>query len=173
MGALPVLTVYLCLALAANHSGTIRTWESLSPQAAPEPLDADVTTADPALPPDVISPVAKPILPEARKTGERESGSSINWAGVYQSSARFLAVEHGFRLLTEPGTRSGLKGSFIRNYWRSVSNLHGWADGDEFYVNYVGHPMQGSVAGFLWAHNDLRYRRAEFGTDPIYWKARL
>ena len=87
--------------------------------------------------------------------------------------SRFLALEHGFRLLTEPGTRSGLRGSFFGNYSRSVANLHGWADGDEFYVNYVGHPMQGSVAGFLWIQNDRAYRHVEFGADAMYWKSRL
>ena len=47
--------------------------------------------------------------------------------------------------------------------YRSVLNLHGWADGDPFYVNYVGHPMQGAVAGRIWLLHDPRYRKAEFG----------
>ena len=65
-----------------------------------------------------------------------------------RASGRFLAVEHAFRLATEPGTRDGLKGKFFGNYARAVGSIHGWSDGDEFYVNYVGHPAQGSVAGF-------------------------
>lgn len=81
---------------------------------------------------------------------------------------RFLMVEHGFRLLTEPGTRDGLKGSFFQNYAASVANLHGWADGDEFYVNYVGHPMQGAVSGFLWTQNDPAYGKVVFGKDRLY-----
>ncbi|MBI5084640.1 MAG: hypothetical protein HZB13_08590 [Acidobacteria bacterium] len=56
---------------------------------------------------------------------------------------------------------------------RPASNLNGWADGDPFYVNYVGHPMQGAAAGFIWVQNDHSYRRAEFGRNPIYWKSRL
>ena len=47
------------------------------------------------------------------------------------------------------------------------------ADGDEFYVNYVGHPMEGAVSGFLWAQNDRAYRRAEFGKSAAYWNGRL
>jgi hypothetical protein len=88
-------------------------------------------------------------------------------------SGRFLAIEHSFRVMTEPGTRTGLKGSFARNHANSVGNLHGWADGDEFYVNYIGHPMQGSVAGFLWVQNDRSFRHAEFGKNEVYWKSRL
>ena len=45
--------------------------------------------------------------------------------------------------------------------------------GDEFYVNYVGHPMQGCVVGFLWVGSDVHYRHAEFGKSPVYWKSRL
>lgn len=101
------------------------------------------------------------------------SAEGVDWTGLFRASARFLAIEHGFRLLTEPGTRSGLSGSFFKNYGRAVSSLHGWADGDEFYVNYIGHPMQGSVAGFLWAGSDRAYRGAEFGLNRLYWRSRL
>jgi len=97
----------------------------------------------------------------------------VDWAGVLRASGRFLALEHGFRLLTEPGTRSGLRGSFFDNYAKAIGNLHGWADGDEFYVNYVGHPMQGSVAGFIWIQNDRPYRGVAFGRDRLYWRSRL
>jgi hypothetical protein len=38
---------------------------------------------------------------------------------------------HGFRWLTEPGTRASGAG-LGTGYVRSVFNLHGWADGDPF-----------------------------------------
>jgi hypothetical protein len=115
--------------------------------------------------------VALPVLPKSTISAPPPNG--VDWVGLIRSSGRFLAVEQSFRLLTEAGTREGLKGPIIRNYFRAVSNVHGWSDGDEFYVNYVGHPMQGAVAGFLWSGNDRRYRHIEFGKDPLYWKARL
>jgi hypothetical protein len=125
-------------------------------------------------PPSALSPAILPVLPSASKSPETaRKEESVNWTGLFRASGRFLAIEHSFRLLTEPGTREGLKGSFIHNYARAVGGLHGFADGDEFYVNYVGHPMQGSVAGFLWAGNDRRYRNVEFGRTPEYWKSRL
>jgi len=110
-----------------------------------------------------VSPISGPESPQ----------SAVDWSGLFRPSSRFLGVEHGFRLLTEPGTRTGLKGSFFDNYGRATGNLHGWADGDPFYVNYVGHPMQGSVAGFLWVQHDGSYRNAEFGRDRLYWRSRL
>ena len=138
-----------------------------------------IATADPPAPtdsPDGATAVPSSLLPtpkplEALVLNNPEKG--VDWAGLLRASGRFLAIEHTFRLLTEPGTRSGLEGSFFGNYARAVGNLHGWADGDEFYVNYVGHPMQGSVAGFLFVGNDRAYRRAEFGRNRLYWRSRL
>ena len=125
-------------------------------------------TSRPVLPFVLPGPTRTPMVTTST---EREPG--VDWGALLRASGRFLVIEHGFRLLTEPGTRSGLKGGFLRNYADAVSNLHGWADGDDFYVNYVGHPMEGSVAGFLWAQNDRKYSYVEFGNDPAYWKSRL
>src|SRR5262245_43614469 len=72
---------------------------------------------------------------------KEEPIQGVDWSGVVLQSINFLSVEHGFRLFTEPGTRSGMRGNFLRGYGASIGNLHGWADGDPFYVNYVGHPM--------------------------------
>lgn len=122
-------------------------------------------------------PASANAVPAARLDrigfGSRPPQEGVDWTGLFRASGRFLAIEHGFRLLTEPGTRSGLSGSFFGNYGRAVGNLHGWADGDEFYVNYIGHPMQGSVAGFLWVQNDRGYRQAQFGKNRVYWRSRL
>jgi hypothetical protein len=69
-------------------------------------------------------------------------------------------------------TRSGGLG-VGQSYGNSISNLHGWADGDPFYVNYVGHPMQGAVSGRLFLLNDPKYSRTEIGDGAAYWKGRL
>ncbi len=69
-------------------------------------------------------------LPNAPKPRE-----SINWDSLTKQSLFFLGVKHGFRLATEPGTRNGFQGPFWYNYYNSLSGLHGWADGDPFYVN--------------------------------------
>jgi hypothetical protein len=120
-----------------------------------------------------FAPFVLPAPPALSVVAPKPLDTGVNWVGLSQASFRFLVAEHGFRLVTEPGTRSGLNGPYLRNYGRAMGNLHGWADGDEFYVNYVGHPMEGSVAGFLFVQNDRTYRRAEFGASPAYWKSRL
>ncbi len=111
------------------------------------------------------------LIDPAAKTVSTPSGG-VDWGGVLKESSLFLAMQHGFRLATEPGTRSAAIPS-AGSYLKSISSLHGWSDGDPFYVNYVGHPMQGSVTGFIWAQNDRKYRNVEFGRNADYWRGRL
>src|SRR5574337_1284740 len=125
--------------------------------------------------PDSV-PAALPFAPiygSKNVESPSENQNSVDWNGLANDAWRFLAIMQAYRVATEPGTRAGLKGAFFDNYASSIENLHGWADGDEFLVNYVGHPMQGAVSGYIWVHNDRQYRLAEFGRNRFYWKSRL
>jgi hypothetical protein len=124
--------------------------------------------ADRALQPGAGVPQPAPDVPQ---NGEAEP-KGINWRGLLIESFQFLALEHGFRYATEEGTVNPRR-PFFRGYKDSIENLHGWADGDPFYVSYVGHPMQGAVSGFLFVRNDRGYRTVTFGKDRAYWKSRL
>jgi len=96
----------------------------------------------------------------------------VNWKGVLTQSLGFLTIEHGFRYATEPATRNtGVP--FFSGYVDALHNLHGWSDGDPFYVNYVGHPIQGATAAYIFTQNDRAYRNVEFGKNRAYWKSRL
>lgn len=97
----------------------------------------------------------------------------VQWRPLLNQTLTFLGIQHGFRMATEPGTRTGMKGPFLSGWIDSLKSLHGWSDGDPFLVNYIGHPMQGAVAGYLWVHNDPKFRTAEFGRNARYWKSRL
>ncbi|MDP9113121.1 MAG: hypothetical protein M3O20_05505 [Acidobacteriota bacterium] len=97
---------------------------------------------------------------------------AVQWKSLFSQSFRLLLIEHAFRYATEPGTRHPGQ-PFFYGYLNSVGALHGWSDGDPFYVNYVGHPMQGAVSAYLWTLNDPRYRNVEFGKNPDYWKSRI
>ena len=99
--------------------------------------------------------------------------SGVDWHNLFLSSVTFLAFEHAFRSATEQGTREAFGDSLLGGYGNSLGNLHGWSDGDPFYVNYIGHPMQGSVTAFIWQHNDRAYRDVVFGKNSRYWKAKL
>jgi hypothetical protein len=102
-----------------------------------------------------------------------EPRERFRWREATLQSSLFLAIQHAFRLLTEPDTRAQLKGPFWRDYGRAVRGIRGWGDGDPFLVNYVGHPFEGAVAGYIQTHNDPDYRRAQFGASQAYWRSRL
>jgi hypothetical protein len=119
--------------------------------------------------PPAGSPVSgAPALPGDLSAKETQ----VHWGDLVLQSLEFLTIEHVFRLSTEAATLNPHISTW-RGYVDSVTNLHGWADGDPFLVNYVGHPMQGSVSGFLWIQNDPKYRDVEFGKNRRYWKSRL
>jgi hypothetical protein len=48
-----------------------------------------------------------------------------------------------------------------------------WNDGDDFLVNYVGHPMQGAVSGFIEIQNDPTGREQEISATRAYWMSRF
>jgi hypothetical protein len=118
---------------------------------------ADVTTAN------ASAPAAQPTLTKS---------PGIRWRPLMIESLKFLVLEHGFRYATQQATREPNR-SFFRGYAQSLGNIHGWADGDPFLINYVGHPMQGAVSGFLFAGNDGDYEGVSFGSNRAYWKSRL
>ena len=111
-------------------------------------------------------------VPEVHKLSIDSKPPGVQWKTLFNQSLRFLLFENAYRYATEPATRDPDL-PYFRGYLDAVGALHGWADGDPFYVNYVGHPMQGAVAGYIWTLNDTQYRNVHFGKDPEYWKSRV
>jgi hypothetical protein len=83
----------------------------------------------------------------------------------------FLSIQHGYAF-TQPKTRRDLHGPFFKDYFRSVASLGKWEDGGRFFTNYVAHPMQGSLLGFVWVQNDPKGKAAPFGRSKAYWRSR-
>jgi hypothetical protein len=116
------------------------------------------------------SVVANPILP-AGLPKER-----FHWGPALWQSFEFLVVEHAFRLANDPYARYLL---FHKPLWHDylVSADHfymnQWGDGDSFLVNYIGHPMEGAVSGYIFLQNDPQGRSAKFGKSSAYWQSRL
>ncbi len=119
------------------------------------------------------SPRPENIVPVSRSVDVTVTEPMVDWRRLRNGTATFLGVQHAFRLVTEPGTRQGLSGPFFDGWAKSAGALHGWSDGDPFLVNYIGHPMQGAVASYIWIAADGRYRGAEFGANRQYWMSRL
>ena len=121
--------------------------------------------------PDFFQPLPDQTLDQYLKEGRRRN--NFDWNAAFRQSMFFLAIEHAFRIGTEEGTRADLKGPFFKDYFRAVRSLRGWSDGDPFLVNYIGHPMQGSVAGFIQIHNDPKGVNEKVSLNKSYWRSRL
>jgi len=154
--ALPFIGLLFALSVAAQSqsSGLL-------------PYTTAPTAADSGPPTTRVLPLIQPI----RSATEQQRG--VDWGHLIGQSLFFLSFENAFRCGTEQGTRDGFSNPFFRGYLNSVGNLHGWNDGDPFLVNYVGHPMQGAVTGYIWTQNDRGYRDIQFGQNRRYWKGKL
>jgi len=116
-------------------------------------------------PSSAAEPLIKPAAPQQQ--------AGVAWGSLLKQTLLFLSIENGFRCATEEGTRAAFSHPFFPGYLNAVGNLHGWDDGDPFYVNYIGHPMQGSVTEFMWTNNDSAYRDIQFGKNRKYWKGKF
>ena len=114
------------------------------------------------------------VSSSAAKAGEHDntSGTAFNWEGAATQSLFFLGIEHAQRL-TQEKTRNELKGPFFPDWKDSVAGLHGWSDGGSFFTNYIAHPMQGGVSGFIQIQNDAHGRSLEFSGSRTYWNSRM
>lgn len=102
-----------------------------------------------------------------------EKKEKFHWKPALLQSSLFLGFQHGYRLATQTGTRSELHGKFFREYVQSAKNLRGWNDGNRFFINYIGHPLQGGVTGQIFVNNSDRAKRQEFGKSKAYWESRF
>jgi hypothetical protein len=92
---------------------------------------------------------------------------------AFGESWLFTGIMHAFNIATEAGTRDALNGPWLKDYLRSVSELRGWSDSDKFMAPYVGHPIEGSVFGFIERQNDPQYRLVQWGDGREYWVSML
>src|SRR5262249_897781 len=85
---------------------------------------------------------------------DKQSKRGIDWKDTLLQSLTFTTWMNLWRVATEPSTRRDLRGPFWKDYINSAKSVRGWRDGDEFLVNYVGHPLQGAVSGNILIQND-------------------
>ena len=98
--------------------------------------------------------------------------SHFRWRTALQESFYLLAIQHSVRM-SQAKTRREMAGAFFRNYTEFIAGVHGWGDGDGFLANYVGHPMQGSISGYIAVQNDPSAIHVRFGGTRQYWNSRL
>ena len=103
----------------------------------------------------------------------QEPPKTFEWKPALTESYRLLLMEHGWRLIFQEKTRRELGGPFFKDYWRSIQGIRGWGDGDSWLTNYVGHSMQGAVAGYIHIYNNPTGWPLEFNSSEPYWNSRL
>jgi hypothetical protein len=112
----------------------------------------------------------------ARELDEPWRYESYHWRGLIAQSLFFNAVESSFRLANDDQIRRLVaRKPFWHDYFASMRqfNMHRWNDGDDFLTNYVGHPMQGAVAGYIEIQNDPTGRQQEISATRDYWMSRF
>jgi len=91
------------------------------------------------------------------------------WLTASRHALMLLAIEHGTRLALDSKTRNELSGPFFRDYVDSVHIPRDWDDGDSVAVNYVGHPIHGAAAGYLYRDAAGVRGSGRFGLSTSYW----
>ena len=92
--------------------------------------------------------------------------------GAIVDSFRLLILEHSTRIAFQQKTRRELAGPFLRDYVRSVRIPDTWEDGDGWGVNYIGHPIHGAAAGFIWLDHEDGAHDPDLGFSKEYWTSR-
>lgn len=119
---------------------------------------ADASTSDPSINP---------------RDAQLPNNGKFRWKPALGEALLFTGIMHTFNIATEAGTRDALDGHWFRNYTDSVSQLRGWSDSDTFMAPYVGHPIEGSIFGFIERQNDPKYRLVQYGDGREYWISML
>ena len=122
-----------------------------------------------------------PAVPAVSDPAPEDSGGAeaapdkidrgFHWKSATEQTLLFLGIQHGYAL-TQPKTRRDLHGHFFKDYFRSVASIGKWGDGGKFFTNYVAHPMQGALLGFVWVQNDPKGKAAPFGRSKAYRRSR-
>lgn len=107
------------------------------------------------------------------QTSQDRSQAHFRWGPAFGESILFTGIMHTFNIASEAGTRDTLNGHWFQDYVDSVSELRGWSDSDHFMAPYVGHPIEGSVFGFIERQNDPNYRLVQLGDGREYWVSML
>jgi hypothetical protein len=125
-------------------------------------------------------------LPSAKAFSEPEKSATaeakpetFHWRRALEESGTFLVVEQAWVVHTDFRWVVSENGVPFNHYWRdyrqSLSRWWeaGWSAGENPMYNYVGHPIQGAITGYIQIQNDPRSRNLEFGKTKEYWWSRV
>jgi hypothetical protein len=121
-----------------------------------------------------VSPVlgGTAVAQDGLTVGVHADRQGADVLGAFSDSLKLLLIEHGTRIAFQEKTRRELGGNFWVDYTRSIRMPQQWSDTDAWAVNYIGHPIHGAAAGYIWLDHKPG-TPAEFKNDRSYWTSRL
>jgi hypothetical protein len=103
--------------------------------------------------------------------GVSDDREGADLLGAVTDSFKLLMIEHGWRVAFQEKTRSELGGNFWSDYRRSVRIPKQWEDTDAWWVNYLGHPIHGAAAGYIWLDHEP-HAPSDISLSREYWSSR-
>lgn len=106
----------------------------------------------------------------------------FHWGRALLESFELLSIEQAYvlhddwRWVAGSNSENGIPfNHYWRDYKQSLSSwIHsGWNDGDPNMYGYVGHPIQGVAASYIYLQNDPKSEKLEFSNTKAYWRSRL
>ena len=99
------------------------------------------------------------------------AASHVDVGGALVDSLKIVMIENAIRVAFQEKTRRELKGPFWADYRDSIRWPHQWEDTDNWWVNYIGHPIHGAAAGYVWIDHTPG-APADISLEGRYWKSR-
>jgi len=114
------------------------------------------------------------------RAGREKQG--FHWGRALFESFALLSIEQAYVVHDDwrwVAGNTSERGIPFNHYWRDYKQslsawIHsGWNDGDPNMYGYIGHPIQGVAASYIFIQNDPKSERVEFSRTKEYWRSRL
>jgi hypothetical protein len=105
--------------------------------------------------------------------------TGFQWKRALFESFTFFSIEQTYLVHKEYHWVTAENGVPFNHYWNDYTHSlstwahSGWDDGDPFLDNYIGHPIQGALTGYIQVQNDPLAEKLEFSNSKAYWRSRL
>jgi hypothetical protein len=99
-----------------------------------------------------------------------------HWLPMLWQSFEITALQNVGNIALDEETRHDLvTHPYWSTYVKCVKQFRydQWRDDDGFGVDYIGHGLQGAIAGFIWEQNDPHGRGLVYVNNGNYWRSRL
>jgi hypothetical protein len=97
----------------------------------------------------------------------------FQWRPAIAQSFTFLSIQQGVLFVSDQYALPSTHGRFFAGWLAGIRGIRSWDDGDPWLDNYVGHPLQGAITGYIQVQNDPGGRALEFANNRRYWASRL